>query len=144
MDRFVWILSVGMALLAGCTKPDPPALRGSAEKFTELLGQQLSQSGAAEPFGNGGGWSQAGNIYTKEFIYLLPPERFDPEKLDSIATAAMEKWGQLSNYSTTGVGGGNEHFGMDFGTHRTHAFIDALAYHWKDKVRVVVLMRVVQ
>lgn len=138
------MLSVGVALLTGCMGPEPPPVRSSAEKFTELLGQQLKQSGADEPFGNAGGWSQAGNIYSKEFSYLLPPEKFDPEKLDSLATAVMERWGQLRNYSTTGVGGGNEHFGMHFGTHRTQAFIDALAYHWQDKVRVVVLMRIVE
>ena len=96
MSRLLWLLPAGLALLTGCTKPGSPAVRSSAESFTELLGQQLNQSGAVEPFSKGGGWSQAGNIYSKEFIYLLPPERFDPEKLDSLATVAMEIKGSVN------------------------------------------------
>lgn len=129
-------------LAAGCIKFDRQATVSSTEEFRKLLVEELRQSGQVEDFGNGGG--EAGNIYTMDYGYSMPTNSFPPGRLFAAAQAAAKKWGQLDQYSTTGRGGDDNRFEMDYGSHSTHAFIDVIAYPERDETHIEILIRVVQ
>jgi hypothetical protein len=131
-------------LFAGCGKLEKQATLASAESFRKLLGEELRRFNSFTFENPDVGAGQAGNTYTREYSYLLPSDKFSPDQLYTVAKTARTKWGEFDSYSTRGEGGGGNQFQMDYGSHRTHTFIDVLAFPDKKNTHIEVLIRVLE
>lgn len=135
-------LMITVLLAAGCGKLERQATVSSTDDFRELLVEQLRHSGHVKA--GGGVVGQGGDIYTRTYNYVLPADSFPPGRIRAVAQAALEKWGEFDKYHTHGTDFDNNHFGIDYGSQSTHAFIDVIAYPQGDETVVKVLIRVVQ
>lgn len=137
------IASLILVLIAtGCGNLGHQATLASTETFQQIFADQLRQSGKVEDLGNGGGGGE--NIRTKDFAYSISVTNFPPERLYPVAQEALKKWGHLYDYNTSGTGGGQNHFEMSYGSGRTQAFIDIIAYRDGDRTHIDFLVRVVE
>jgi hypothetical protein len=140
------LLIVATALQIGCSKPERgperEATYASAQRFNELLLAELKSSGPVEVVGPNGG--ETGNVYAWTYTYLLSPTDFMPERLYDTGKAVMTKWGDYDSFSARGTGSGRGSFRLHYGSHRTHAFVDAVAFPEGDKTRVDLMLRAIE
>jgi hypothetical protein len=90
------------------------------------------------------GAGQAGNIKTTDSYFTLDSSEVGAEELYDHAQRAFKAWGQYSEFSTRGHGGGGSQYELHFGNDRTHAFIDLIAYEKDGKTTIDCLVRVVE
>jgi hypothetical protein len=145
MKKVLWALVTGVFVLSSCGRVERQVTRDSAERFMKLLDQELGQLGAAQMPSLPSLWGQGPqNVYTSQFIYYVPADRLKADQLCDTANGVLKKWGEIGIYAHSVRGGGGSDFQMHYGTQRTHAFIDALAYAREDKIVVVLLMKVIE
>jgi hypothetical protein len=129
-------------MLNGCIKADRQVTLASANAFIQALEAELRDSGLQGNLWGGGG--QAGNVRSRELSCELPCGKLPPKKFREVAMVALAKWGQYGTYSVEGLGGGDFNFSVHFGSHRTQAFINALAYQKEDQTLIHIFVDVVE
>lgn len=131
-----------MFLITSCRLSQNPATLASAEGFVAALVKRLESKGTVKNCPQGS--ERTGNIHSKEFMYLIGAAILSPDDVYSLATHAATDWGQTAGFASVGGGGGRNHFQIHYGTDRSHAFIDVIAYPERDQTRVDVFLRVIE
>jgi hypothetical protein len=126
-------------ILSGCATRQPPATFASAEVFSKLLVEELSRFGAVDQSRHGTG--RGTHSIAKKFSCELSPDIFSPDQLFEVAKIAVSRW---KEYDAFTYGGGQNEFAMDYGSGRTHVFINAVAYLQNGKTRIDVFIGAVQ
>jgi len=83
-------------------------------------------------------------VMARDYDYLVPAEKLPPGKLDEMAKAAVERWGNRGKFRGSSMGGGGDDFSLTFGDSGSHMFVDVIRIPKEDGVHVRLLLRGVE
>jgi hypothetical protein len=147
-----FLLLAGFAYAAGSVTHEKEVTSADAEALARLLVREIRSSApsaqVSRPLRGG-----AGNVHTTSIDIQVPASDFSPDEIRPALDAAVTRWGLLETFYIHGGPGVSLRTPpnltacrafLHFGSSRSHAFIDAVAYPFGESTRIEILVRTIE